>query len=139
MDYKRFGQKIVLILKKGDKINESIKELAKKEDIKACHFAGIGAVSKAQVGLFRPGADDYEWNYFEDDLEVTSLLGNVSIFEGEPLVHSHITLSDSESKVWGGHLGEATVSFTMEIFVDLIDGQLDKVKDPEAGVNLIKL
>ena len=138
MDYKRFDKKIVLRLKKGDKIIESIKSLALKENIKAAHFQGIGAVDELRIGILHPGDDDYSWDIYKENLEVTSLLGNITIFEDEPVIHSHITCSDDKSKAIAGHLGEARCSFTVEIFIDLIDGKLEKKTDPELGINIIE-
>lgn len=138
MDYRRFGNKIVLRLKKGDKVIESIENLAKAEDIKACHFAGIGAVNELKLGFWRPCDTEYKWTMFNEDLEVTSLLGNVTMFEGEPLVHAHITCGRSSSDVIGGHLGEATCSLTLEIFVDVIDSKLIKKPDQDLGINTIE-
>ena len=138
MDYKKFDNKIVLRLKRGDKLIESIENLAREEDIKACHFAGIGAVDELKLGLFKPGDDDYSWTYFNEDLEVTSLLGNVTILEGEPVVHAHITCGRSGSDVIAGHLGEAICSLTFELFIDLIDGELIKRKDENLGINTIE-
>ena len=138
MDYKKFNNKIVLRLKRGDKVVESLKKLSKEENIKACHFAGIGAIDELKLGFFKPGDDDYNWTFFNEDLEVTSLLGNVTRFEGEPMVHAHITCGRSGSDIIGGHLGEATCSLTLEIFIDLIDDELVKRRDDDLGINTIE-
>ena len=138
MDYKRFGNKIVLRLKKGDKIIESINRLAEEEDIKAAHFQGIGAVNELKIGVLHPGKDDYEWDIYNEDLEITSLIGNITIFEEKPLVHTHITCAREGSQVIGGHLEEATCSFTVEIFIDVIDGKLEKKADSDLGINIIE-
>ncbi|WP_296140886.1 PPC domain-containing DNA-binding protein [uncultured Anaerococcus sp.] len=138
MDYKRFDDKIVLRLKKGDKIIESLEKLANEENITGAHFQGIGAVNELKIGVLHPGKDDYEWDIYNEDLEITSLIGNITIFDQKPIVHTHITCAGEGSKVIGGHLGEATCSFTAEIFVDLIDGKLEKQADSELGINIIE-
>ncbi|WP_394020584.1 PCC domain-containing protein [Anaerococcus cruorum] len=48
----------------------------------------------------------------KENLEITSLIGNITTFEDKPVVHTHITCANENSKVIGGHLGEATCSFT---------------------------
>ncbi|WP_394019640.1 PCC domain-containing protein [Anaerococcus cruorum] len=62
MDYKRFDNKIVLRLKKGEKIIESLEKLANEANISAAHFQGIGAVNELKIGLMKPGDDDYTWD-----------------------------------------------------------------------------
>ena len=138
MDYKRFDDKIVLRLKKGDKVVESIEKLAKEEDIKAAHLEGVGAVNELKIGVLHPNKDDYDWDIYKEDLEITSLLGNITTFKEEPVVHTHITCARAGSELIGGHLGEATCSFTAEIFVNLIDTQLNKKTDDELGINIIE-
>lgn len=138
MDYKKFGNKIVLRLKRGDKVIESIEKLARDENIEACHFQGIGAVDELKLGFWKPGSTDYDWSTYNEDFEVTSLIGNVTIFEGEPMVHAHITCGRSNSEIIGGHLGEATCSLTLEIFVDVIDDKIIKKPDDDLGINTIE-
>lgn len=138
MDYKRFDNKIVLRLKKGDKVIESIEKLAKEENLTAAHFQGIGAVDELKIGVLHPNKDDYEWDIYNEDLEITSLIGNITTFEDEPLVHTHITCAKAGSDLIGGHLGEATCSFTAEIFFDIIDTKLSKKPDSELGINIIE-
>ena len=138
MDYRRFDNKIVLRLKKGEKIIGSLEKLANEANISAAHFQGIGAVNELKIGLMKPGDDDYTWDIYKEDLEITSLLGNITIFEDKPVIHTHITCANENSKVIGGHLGEATCSFTAEIFIDIIDTKLEKETDPELGIQIIE-
>lgn len=138
MDYKKFGNKIVLRLKKGDKIIESIEKMAEKENIKACHFAGIGAANQIKLGLLHPGCDEYSWQTFNEDLEITSLVGNMTIFEGKPMVHAHITCGREDFSIIGGHLGEGICSLTLELFVDILDGELTKKRDDQLKINTIE-
>lgn len=138
MDYKRFDNKIVLRLKKDEKIIQSLEKLANEENILAAHFQGIGAVNELKIGLMKPGEDDYKWDIYKENLEITSLIGNITTFEDKPVIHTHITCANENSKVIGGHLGEATCSFTAEIFIDVIDTKLEKQTDPELGIQIIE-
>ena len=138
MDYKRFGNKIVLRLKKGEKVIESIENLAKKEDIKASHFQGIGAVNVLKLGVLHPGDDDYSWKVFKEDFEITSLIGNITSLDDSPVVHAHISCGRKDFSIIGGHLGEATCSFTVELIFDLIDGELVKKYDENLKINTIE-
>ena len=57
---------------------------------------------------------------------------------GEFYTHIHMSCGDSEGKVFGGHLNKAIVSATCEMFIDIIDGTIDRYKDLETGLNLFK-
>ena len=43
--------------------------------------------------------------------------GNVSLLNGEPIVHAHITFADEQGRCFGGHLGPNTLVFNMEILL----------------------
>ncbi len=70
MVYKRFGDKLVIRLKKGDKLVESVREILEKENVKAGFLTGIGATDNLEVGLFDPKTKDYNikkiWRRFRD-------------------------------------------------------------------------
>ncbi|MDO5027785.1 MAG: DNA-binding protein [Bacillota bacterium] len=137
MLYKRFKDKYLVRLEKGDDIVKSLLDLAKKEDIKLASVSGLGAVSYAEIGLFNLEEKKYYSNSYQGDFEVSNLQGNLSTKDGEKYVHLHILISDVNQKTFGGHLNRAIVSATAEIVVDLIDGEIDRFLG-DNGVNLIK-
>jgi predicted DNA-binding protein with PD1-like motif len=137
MEYKRFQNKYVVRLNSGDEIVESIKELAKKENIRLGTVSGIGAVNKAKIGLYELAKKEYHSAEFMGDMEIVSLAGNITEMNGEVYIHLHIALSDESYGVKAGHLYSATISATGELFIDVIDGAVDRVKDEKIGLNLI--
>lgn len=138
MEYKKFGSKYVIRLEKGEEIVESIKTLCEKEEIKLGSITGIGATNKAVVGLFETSTKEYHSKDLIGDMEITSLLGNISQMEGEVYLHLHITLADHNYNVYGGHLTSAVISATGEIIIDTIEGVVDREFDEEIGLNLFK-
>ncbi|EFA22030.1 hypothetical protein BIFGAL_04469, partial [Bifidobacterium gallicum DSM 20093 = LMG 11596] len=74
MVYKRFGDKLVIRLKKGDKLVESVREILEKENVKAGFLTGIGATDNLEVGLFDPKTKDYNIKKYEEDLEIAKSL-----------------------------------------------------------------
>ena len=52
MDFKRFGDKYIVRLDKGEEVVETLTEFIKDEDIKLGRVTGIGAVDFAEIGLF---------------------------------------------------------------------------------------
>lgn len=138
MEYKKFQNKYVVRLNSGEDIVESIKEIAKKESIRLGTVSGIGAVNKATVGLFELAKKEYHSTELTGDMEIVSLAGNITEMNGEVYVHLHIALSDSTYNVKAGHLNSAIISATGEIFIDVIDGVVDREKDEDIGLNLLK-
>ncbi|KJR48959.1 hypothetical protein UF75_0669 [Desulfosporosinus sp. I2] len=138
MEYRQFNSKIVLRLDKGEEIIKSIKDLCKAEGISLASVSGIGAVNKANIGLFEQATKVYHPRELTGSMEITSLQGNVSEMGGEVYLHLHVTLTDSTYQAYGGHLNMAWVGATVEIILDVIDGKIDRVKNEEVGLNIIK-
>ncbi|NLY67541.1 MAG: DNA-binding protein [Tissierellia bacterium] len=136
MEYKRFKDKIIVRLERGEEIVESITKLCNEEDIKLGRVTGIGATDKVKIGLFNVETKEYHSTVLEGDMEITNLSGNISRMDGEVYIHLHITVCDEENKAYGGHLNMAVISATCEIIIDVIDGYVDRRFDEETGLNL---
>lgn len=136
MEYRVFSGKIALRLDVGDEILKAVKEVCEKEDIKLASVTGLGAVSKAVVGLYRVSEQEYVRNVFEQDMELVSLIGNISQKDGEVYLHLHASLADEKGRVVGGHLNEAVISVTGEIWIDPVDGCIGRRVDEKTGLNV---
>ena len=94
MEYKRFKDKIIVRLERGEEIVESITKLCNEEDIKLGRVTGIGATDKVKIGLFNVETKEYHSTVLEGDMEITNLSGNISRMDGEVYIHLHITVCD---------------------------------------------
>ena len=139
MKHKKFSDKCVVKLEKGDEVIACLTNFAKDEQIKLAKFFGIGAVSSITVGFYQLPKKTYVWREFIEELEVTSLLGNIAILDSEPFIHAHINVSDKNFNVYGGHLKKAIVGATLEVVVELIDGEVERKFSDEIGLNLLNL
>ena len=138
MDYKRFGNKIVARLDKGEEVLEQIKAISLKENIKLANINALGATNDFTVGVYNIDEKKYYSNSFTGNFEIVSLTGSVNTMEGEFYTHIHMSCGDSEGKVFGGHLNRAVISATCEMFIEVIDGEVDRFHDDEIGLNLFK-
>ena len=138
MEYRVFGETIVLRLEKGEEVIESIKNLCEKEDIKAGSISGLGASNHVVVGLFKVEEKKYYSNTFEEDFEITNLTGNISRMNDEVYLHIHGTFANVEGKCIGGHLNKAVISATSEIIITKINGDIGRKFSEEIGLNLIE-
>lgn len=129
---------LVVKLEKGEDLLEALSSIVKKENIKAGFFTGIGALNKVKMGIFVEGK--YEEITIEDELEIVSLLGNVSLKDGKPFVHAHITVSRRDGTAFGGHLLPGSIiSVTCEIFLVKLKESLERRFDEELKLYLLNL
>lgn len=137
MDYRKFNDKYVLRLEKGEEVIFKIKELAEKEKISLAEITGLGAASLVEIGVFNVNTKEYKTKVFEGMFEITSLVGNVTLKENDVYLHIHINFGDEEGKVLGGHLVRANISATSEIIISTIDGNVNRKFSNEIGLNLL--
>ena len=70
---------------------------------------------------------------------ISALVGNVSRKEGEPYLHLHITIGNPVTgEVHAGHLTSAVISATLELFLQVWDGDVDRRFSDTVGLNLFE-
>jgi uncharacterized protein len=131
----------LLRLEKGEPVIESLTGFIREQHIPAGFITGMGAVTNATVGIYSPGKKEYIKKYLSCDLEVGNLTANIAWLEdsGEPFVHTHITLSDQSLRAITGHLFEATVLVTLEIYIRVFNQKLIRKEDPKIGFKFWEL
>ncbi|MEO2152751.1 MAG: DUF296 domain-containing protein, partial [Thermococcus sp.] len=65
---------------------------------------------------------DYKRIELFGTFELLTLLGNVSIKDGRPFAHLHVTLGNASGDVFGGHLMRGEV-FVAELYVQELLGE----------------
>ena len=98
-------------LSHGMDLLEEMTALCIKENISLGRVEGIGAVQKARIGYYNQEVREYQHMEFNSHLEITNLVGNVSIKDNKPFVHAHVTLADDKGNAFGGHLAPETIIF----------------------------
>ncbi|MDN5277054.1 MAG: uncharacterized protein PWR01_1019 [Clostridiales bacterium] len=139
MTYKRFGNTYVVSIEKGEEIVESLKRFCQEENIKLGYITGIGASNKLVIGIFDTTEKVYRSTEITGEHEITSLTGNITTMKGETYLHIHATLANSEFEAIGGHLNSAVVSGVCEVFVQKVEGEVDREFDQDVGLNVLKL
>ena len=138
MRYKKFGNKFIVRLDRGEEIIETLKQFCKDMNIKSGSITGIGATNKATVGFFDVETKKYHSKELVGNFEIAPLYGNISMKDNEVYLHIHINLCGSDHTSFGGHLSFAIVSATVEIIIDVIDEKMDREFDKKTGLNLLK-
>jgi len=104
MKLKKFGNKWVVRIDKGEEIVETLKQLCKKNKIKLGSISGVGGIERVTVGSFKAKTKEYFSQELTGDYEITNLIGNISTMKGKIYLHLHITISDSNNNAFGGNL-----------------------------------
>ncbi|MBQ3404245.1 MAG: DNA-binding protein [Oscillospiraceae bacterium] len=136
MEYRRFGDTVVVRMDKNEEIIEQIRRIAEKEQIKLASVQALGAVDDFTVGVFNTTTKEYRANEFKGAFEIVSLTGTISTMDGEFYCHLHMSAGDSSGAVFGGHLNRANISATCEMIINVIPGQVDRKFSEEIGLNL---
>lgn len=133
----RFEQLFLGRLQRGDDLLEEITRICKGEDIRLGWINALGAVEKACIGYYDQQAREYAFHTIDRPLEITNLTGNISLREGNPMLHAHVTLADSEGKAYGGHLSAGTIVFACEFAITVLEGLIpERQYDQDTGLTL---
>ena len=138
MDYRRFGDTLIIRIDKNEEIVEQVRCIAEKEKIRLATVEALGAVDDFTVGVFHTDEKKYYSNRFRGAFEIVSLTGTISTMAGAFYQHLHMSAGDAEGSVFGGHLNSANVSATCEMVIRVIDGGVDRYHDEEIGLNLFR-
>jgi predicted DNA-binding protein with PD1-like motif len=124
----------------GGDLLEELTSVCDQNDIRLGRAEALGAVQKARIGFYNQQARKYDFIEIDKPMEITKLIGNISLRDGKPMVHAHITLSDSQGNAFGGHLAPGTIVFACEFIVNSYDGP-DHIRDydEQTGLPLWKI
>lgn len=125
-------------LAKGDDLLQSLEKFCQEQNITLGEVRALGAVTRARVGFYNQEERKYYFLDLEQPLEILALVGNISLKDGQPMVHAHVTLADAAGRAWGGHLAEGTPVFACEFAIHeyLADQALARQNDAETGLML---
>lgn len=129
----------VIRFKKGDNLIPSIIKFCQKNHIESAWFSGLGAASSTNLCIYNLEKKEYSRKKFSGKLEILNLLGNIGKLNDETVVHCHVTLSDENFSVIGGHLDKLIVAATCEIILYEWDIQLTRKYNQNIGLNLLDL
>lgn len=137
-EFKKFDNKYVIRLNKGAEIVSALKDFCSENGIKLGTVEGIGAINSVTFGFFNPHTKNYQEKTFTGSREITSLLGNITTKNGETYLHLHMNTAGEDYNTIGGHLVNATISLTGEIFITPVNGTVEREFCETTGLNLFK-
>ncbi len=112
------GEQHMLIFERGEKLMAGLTEFANNKVLLGGHISGIGAITNVELGAYDLNKKDYYRKLFNaEDYELISLTGSFAKRGEKILPHIHVGLGDHNFQQFGGHLFEAEVSVTVEIYI----------------------
>lgn len=126
-----------VIFYQGDEAFSGLLEFAEKYHVTSAHFTAIGAVSGATLAWFDPQHKMYKKIPIVGQHEVIGMSGDIALYQGKPVVHTHMVVGSPDGTTQGGHVLDAHVSPTLEVMVTVDPKAMQKRFDPETDLTLI--
>ncbi|MFE2051919.1 PPC domain-containing DNA-binding protein [Streptomyces sp. NPDC059459] len=126
-----------VVLDPGADAVAQLTAFARDRRLGVSQVTAVGAFSEAVVGWFDREARDYRRIPVEEQCEVLSLLGDISV-DG-PIPHLHAVLGLSDGSTRGGHLLSGRARPTLEVAVPDSPAELAEKHRPDIGLALIDL
>lgn len=125
-------------LDKGEELIQELTKLAQEKNISSAHITAIGACGELTLAYYNLSEKKYEDHDFHEDMEITSIIGNIGQMDAKPIIHAHGTFSRRDMSITGGHVKKLIVSATCEITLSLFPLKLGRAFDESTGLNLIR-
>ena len=133
------GRVIIARVKPGSDLLRSLQKVVTEEGVTSGVIqSGVGLLKQAKLRNCKYLPEEYPitdanrtYLSFEKPLEILSISGNITLADGEPLVHAHLTLSSVEGDeitVIGGHLIEGCVIFGFSEFAIMELNGIEMIK-----------
>jgi predicted DNA-binding protein with PD1-like motif len=133
-------RRFALVFAAGDELLTELMRFATENDLSDASFTGVGALSSVQLAWFNPQTKRHDTcSDLHEQVELVSLVGDVLQYEGKPAIHAHAVVGRRDGETRGGHLLQATIHPTCEIFLDESPIELHKKIDPEFGLPALVL
>ena len=126
-----------VIFYQGDEAFSGLQEFAEKYHVTSAHFTAIGALNGATVGWFDPQRKMYKKIPINGQHEVIGMSGDIALYQGKPVVHTHMLVGSPDGTIQGGHVLDANVSPTLEVMVTVDPVTMQKRLDPATDLTLI--
>lgn len=136
--FKKTGDTFVINIDNHQEIVSAIAAFCEEQGVLCGVIEGLGAVSSATLRFLDPATKKYVDKTFDEQMEIASLLGNISEKDGKVYLHLHVTLGRRDYSVVGGHLLCAQINGACELFIKPLPGPVGRQFDEDTGLNLYK-
>ena len=128
-----------LVFDPGDSFLQPMIEFVRNNEIGGASFTGLGALSEATLAWFDPSDGQYKPFHIVEQLECSSMVGNISWMNGKPFIHAHCVLGKRDGTSLSGHVKDLKALPTLEITLEEHGTRLERRRRPDTGYALIDL
>jgi predicted DNA-binding protein with PD1-like motif len=126
-----------VIFGEGDEAFSGMLAFAEQYHVTSAHFTAIGGLKRGTLGWFDTQREMFKKIPLDSQVEVLSMIGDIAMFNGKPVVHAHMVVGTSDGSTRGGHLLEAIVWPTLEVMVTVDPIAMKKAFDRQTRLTLI--
>ena len=128
---------LLVRLPKGEDLLSALVAICLEKNITKGHVSLIGALEKAELGYYPQDTRKYVTHTLNEGTEILAGLGNVSLKDGQPIIHLHLTLLKGDFTITGGHAMPGNIIFAGEACITPIEGpRLHRGLDAATGLPL---
>ncbi len=130
---------LAIVFETGDEVMAGLKKTAAEYKLSASQFTAIGAFEMMVVGFFDVREKKYRTITLDQQMEVLSLMGGISLKDATAQIHAHVVVGLPDASTRGGHLIEGHVRPTLEVVLTEAPAHLHRKFNADAGLSLIDL
>ncbi len=139
MEAKFSDKGFLLRFSSGEDFEESLKAFCGEHRISSATFSGIGQTKTLTLSYWDSKEKQYNDTYFEEELEIVSLTGNVALYNQQLFIHSHGSFGKSDLSTVSGHITQLSVGATLELFLTDLNVTLERTLDEVTGLKLLNI
>src|SRR5690348_11696221 len=129
MRFQQFDDRYIVRLESGEPAIEMLTAFLHAERVEFAHLSAAGAVQWVRLGYWNAETRRYEYQEFPEQLEVVSFQGNAALNDGQPFLHIHGVFGRRDFSVVGGHIKEARVHPTLEVWLRREANAVQRARD----------
>jgi len=121
----------------GEDLLGYLEEYVAAAGIEAAWLSYLGAVQSAALRYYDQDERQYCDFHIHQHLEVLSAMGNVSLLDGKPFIHTHASFADAAGRAFGGHVNYGCEVWAIEVKIEPFEGPAPvREFDEKTGLSL---
>jgi predicted DNA-binding protein with PD1-like motif len=139
VQYVRQGDRLQFRFLSGEVFPGPLLDFLGRERIGYAALTGLGAVRGVTVSYWNAESQQYQQHEIEEQMEVVSLVGNVTLRDDAPFIHAHVSLGRRDLSVIGGHVNQLVVHPTLEVWLRPEATPVRRELDDSCGLYVMQL
>ena len=131
------GDTFIVRFDPGEELLAGIVAVCEREHIQAGTLSVIGAAGEVELRFYDLETKQYQDCIYTEDLEITGLMGNVAMLDGQPVVHMHGSFGRRDMSTLSSHVKRCVISVTGEAMITRLTGRMERQPVPGTSLNLL--